>query len=323
MAALMAAMAAGPAGAQVTLGAGNLQVPDYYDKLTDIVNAQIAGHRVVAEYKLWEPTRPDDPNPVTVGRKVAIHGRDQWVLRDSFPPPGGDGRDRYVRVVTPDAFYFIALKPASGKFVVNEHGTEWQKPDGYARTVGYFPAAIQLYQPKDVAAVSEVADGEYEGRRTKRITLRTRGGVTHITHVDRKTYQHLYSESDRVYSPKTRGDAPGKSVRRTEYREEGGRLWPTRQESYQVGEDGVRQPVAETIILEYAPYAPSADELDLEAQFGVKPIPHEPRPDSARPNPLRSAGGTGAWLYAAAGVLAAAAVAVVVVRRRRRPTVAA
>ncbi|MBX9626730.1 MAG: hypothetical protein K2X82_23210, partial [Gemmataceae bacterium] len=308
--ALLAVSAAGAAGAQVTMATSGLQVPDYYDKLAEVVNAQIAGHRVVSEHKDWDVLRPGDPDPVVVSRRVAVHGKDRWVSRESaLPPPAGDGKDRFVHVLSPDDFYVMRFKPPGDKYTVLGHGTEWEKPDNYANTVRLFSASVQLYQPQNVSALLEVADDRYEGRKSRRITLRTRDGVTRTVHVDRKTYQHLYSEADRVMDYKARGLVPGTAARRTEYREDGGRLWPTREEIYHVRADGTRQPVAEETILEYHPYTPAADELDLEAQFGVKPIPHDPRPDSAKPNPLRSAGGSGAWLYAAAGVLSAAAVA--------------
>ncbi|MBX9627394.1 MAG: hypothetical protein K2X82_26560 [Gemmataceae bacterium] len=301
----------------MTIATADLKIPGYYEQAKAIVANQIVGHRTVSEYKLWDWAKPELTEPVTFGRSVAVHGNDLWVLRDSFPPPQGNGKDLLVRVVSPDAYYYLELKP-SGKYVVGEHGTEWKKPEGYGRTVNHFPAAMQLYQPVRVKEVVETADDKLEGRRTRRITVRTGDGVTRITHVDRKTGQHLYSETDKVLDLNARGYVPGKRVRRTEYREEGGRLWPTREEEHQIGADGRKQMVSETTFLEYAPYTPTADELDIGKQFGVKPIPHEPRPESAIPRPV-PAGGTGAWLYAAAGILAVAAVAVVVARRRRRP----
>jgi hypothetical protein len=316
LSALVAVTAAGAAGAQVTLSTGKLEIPEYYEKLNSIVNSQIVGYRTVVEYRLWEPLRPDDPKPVTVGRRTAVHGRDLWVSRDAIPPPRGDGRDKYVHVLSPDAFYILSHNRSAGKYEVRAHGTEWGDPPSYANAVGLFSACVQLLQPASGTKMLETSDGEYEGRPSKRITLRTSYGATLTAHVDRATYQHLYSEVDRIVDVKARGYGAGTRVRKTEYRSEGGRLWPTRQEEYQVTPDGKRQPWSETTFLEYAPHTPSADELDLEKQFGVKPIPHEPRPESARPGPPPPVAGGRAWQYAAAGLATAAAVLIMVLLRR-------
>lgn len=319
--ALIVAVAGNMASGQITVATAGLKLPGYYDQLKAIVDTQIVGYRTVADYRQWDTAKPELTEPVTIGRKVATYGADMWVLRDTDPPPAGDGKARYVRAVTPDAYYFLQLKP-SGKYVVGKHATEWNDPAGYGGDVNYFPAAVQLYQPLRVKEVLGTANDEFEGRRTRRIAVFTSDGVTRVTHVDRKTGQHLYSESDKVLNPKVRGYVDGKVVRRTEYREEGGRLWPTREEYHQFGPDGVKQLVSETTFVEYAPYAPTADELDLEKQFGVKPILHEPRPESAIPRPV-PAERSGFWLYVAAGVLAAAAGLVVLLRRRDRSAVPA
>jgi hypothetical protein len=313
--ALVAVTAAGATGAQVTLTTANLTIPEYRDKLDHIVRTQIVGYRTVTERKDWDILVPT--KPVIVGRKVAVHGKDQWVSRFAALPPAGDGRDLYIQVLSPDAFYVLHHKRSTGKYEVFEHGTEWGKPSGYANTAALFSACVQLFQPEEGTKLLETADDEYEGRPTLRITLRTNYGATQTVHVDQETYQHLYSEIDKVLDYTKRSYVAGKQVRKTEYRSDGGRLWPTRQEEYQVASDGKKQMLRETTFLEYAPHTPTADELDIEKQFGIKPIPHEPRPESAQPRPLPSAGRSRVWLYAAAGVLAAAAVLVAVVRYRR------
>ena len=70
---------------------------------------------------------------------------------------------------------------------------------------------------------------------------------------------------------------------------------------------------------EYVPYTPTADELDLEKQFGIKPIPHPPRPESAIVKPQR-ASGSATWLYAAgaAVLLVALGLGLYLYRRSRR-----
>lgn len=322
--ALLVLTVIGTASAQVTLETGNLPIPGYYDKLKGIVDNQIIGHRTVVEIKLWEPLKPDDSQPMTITRRVAVHGKNLWMSRVDILPPrlptGGDGKDRYAHIVTPDAYYALQRNASGGKYSVTGHGTEWGNPQSYRNTVGLFSATAQLFQPREVAEVLETVNDDYEGRPTKRIALRTRDGARWVAHIDRTTFQHLYSESDKVLDFKRRVRVDGKSVARTDYREEGGRLWPTRHERYQVSAGGKKQPLQQLTFLEYAPHTPTADELDMEKQFGVKPIPHGPRPDAARPRPYAASRSRLWWVFGAACVLAVGAVLVVAFRRRRPAT---
>jgi len=61
-------------------------------------------------------------------------------------------------------------------------------------------------------------------------------------------------------------------------------------------------------VTEYVKYTPTADDFDLEKQFGVKPLPYGGA----------AAGRSKSWLYAVAGVLAAVTVGLVAAARRRR-----
>ena len=70
--------------------------------------------------------------------------------------------------------------------------------------------------------------------------------------------------------------------------------------------------------LEFSRYTPTADDFDLEKQFGVKPLPP---PGTTAAN----AAGTAAsrlwrWLYIAAGVLGVIALALIAYRWRRWDT---
>jgi hypothetical protein len=69
---------------------------------------------------------------------------------------------------------------------------------------------------------------------------------------------------------------------------------------------------------EYSRYTPTADDFDLEKQFGVKPLPPPGTGGAAA-----AAGRRGWWLYAAAGVLGVITLGLVAYRWRRRVAAAA
>lgn len=90
---------------------------------------------------------------------------------------------------------------------------------------------------------------------------------------------------------------------------------PERFETWSVHPDGKRVPHSLTEVIEYVKYTPTADDFDLEKQFGVKPLP----PGTTVSAMAASSGGRSwRWLYAGATVMGLVTVALVVVARRRR-----
>lgn len=305
--------------AQIAISTANLDIPDYNEKLLNIVNTQIVDYRTVDEFKQWEYwLRPDDPKPVGVTRRTALHGKDLWVSRFAILPPAGNGKTLSVQLLSPDAYYYLYRKSEEGKYTLTGHGTAWKDSDGYENSVLSYAVSLQLFQPKKVKHVLETTNDVHDGIPTKRITIQTNYGAKITAHIDRKTYQHVYSEIDKILDVKARTYTEGKHVNKTEYRTEGGRLWPTRHEEYYVKSNGKKYPITETTFLEYAPYIPKPDELDIEKQFGIKPIPHEPRPASAvvKKSSVRPA----YWWYLAGGVFLAVTVGLVLFARKRRAT---
>lgn len=310
----------GSAQGQIALSAANLDIPDYHDKLRRVVNEQIINYRTVVEYTQWDVAlRREDGKPALSGRKVGIHGANLWVSRSNESSIDGKLKLGYAHILSPDDCYYLQIKPTGEKVTLLKHTTEWEDPRSYTSASLLFSACNQLFQPQhgQVKQVMAVADAEYEGRPSKRITMLTAYDANWIVHLDRTTYQFLHSEIDKVFDHKARDYVAGKAIARVEYRSDGGKRWPTRREVYEVNAKGKKQPVADYKFVEYAPYTPTADELDMEKQFGIKPIPHEPRPDSAKPGASGSAGRSRLWLYAAAGVLATTAIGIVAVRRRK------
>ncbi len=242
-------------------------------------------HRTVVEYKGWNPSTPDDINPIFVGKRVAIHGKKLWVSRNSIfkglVRDDIDGRDIDITLIYPNACYSLNCNPSDRKYAVNGPHTPWKRDQSYSSGVNSFSATVQLFQPEQVKQVLDLTNDTYEGRPTVRVTLLASYGLKSITHLDRTTYQHLYTESDKVFDRKNLGNEDEKIISKTEYRTEGGKLWPTRHERYYITAGGKKRLFSEDTFLEYAPYTPTADELDIEKQFGVKLVPPEPRPDPA------------------------------------------
>jgi hypothetical protein len=155
------------------------------------------------------------------------------------------------------------------------------------------------------------------GSDTLKITTRHSNGVNVFYHVIPSTFQLLYAETDRSLDFSGRGAlGEEKTTLRVTYREAGGNRYPVKVEQHRLQPDGVQRKMSLVEFTEYAPYTPTADDLDLEKRFGVKPVAHEPRPDSAKPRPPKSSGSL-IW-YIVGGVLAVVAVGLVLYARRRR-----
>lgn len=302
--------------AQITISTANLDISEYHEKLLQIVSTQIIDHKTVTERKEWDWLKPELTKPVAITRRVAIHGKELWVSRDTTQSPAQEGQ--FAHVITPDAAYLIHKKSDAGKYTLIGHDTEWKNQQSYLNSIRLFSACKQLFQPNQVKEVLDTSNDVYEGRQTKRITIQTNYGAKLTAHIDRKTYQHIYSEEDKIPDMKAHSYIDGKMIRKTEYRSEGGRLWPTRHEDYMIKSDGKKQPMYEITFLEYAPYTPSADELNIEKQFGIKPIPHEARPASAMVK--KSSVRPSYWWYLAGGVFLAFTVGLVLFARKRRAT---
>ncbi len=80
---------------------------------------------------------------------------------------------------------------------------------------------------------------------------------------------------------------------------------PTKYVTWYEMPNGKKVPRAELTYLEYEHYTPTADDFDLEKQFGIKPFPKAPKP----------AGPRSYWLYYAAGGLGLVTVGLIAYRR--------
>ena len=109
-AALIAIGINGMSYGQIEISTAILDIPDYHEKLNKLVSQQIIGYRVNTEFKTWDPFKPEDTKPWQVGHRVAVHGKEQWVSRNTIPLPSGDGKDYYVHVLSPDSCYYLQIR---------------------------------------------------------------------------------------------------------------------------------------------------------------------------------------------------------------------
>ena len=90
---------------------------------------------------------------------------------------------------------------------------------------------------------------------------------------------------------------------------------PTKYEMWYILPDGRKVPNGLDEFLEYSRYTPTADDFDLEKQFGVKPLP--PPGTGIGSNPATSRR-LGWWLYGGAALFALVTAGLMVIVRRRR-----
>ena len=130
-------------------------------------------------------------------------------------------------------------------------------------------------------------------------------------------YAYLGFDSDGSHDPKTRKKGPIKMTGRLTYQASSeGFPIPTKSETWLILPSGKRLLQSVVEISSFEKYTPTADDFDLEKQFGVKPLP---LPGSTA---ALAGGRSWRWLYAVAAVLALVTGGLVVVARRRRSATA-
>jgi len=198
-------------------------------------------------------------------------------------------------------------------------------PPGYA--LGYLDAVYvntmgevlrRQTEPKDTGRIpllESVQATQLEGKSVLAAKFKSLLDVNSTIYLDpANDYAYLGFDSDGSPDQKTAGKKGAvKMTGRLTYRPsvEGFPL-PVKLEVWYILPNGKRLPQSVTEISSYEKYTPTADDFDLEKQFGDKPLP---LPGSAA---ALAAGRSWWWLYAVAGVLAAVTVGLVVVARRRR-----
>jgi hypothetical protein len=161
-----------------------------------------------------------------------------------------------------------------------------------------------------------VRSTEWRGRPAVEAKFEEMFGIVNLLYLDpANDYAFLGFDSDGMYDHKVKAKSPIRLTGWMTYKPstEGFPL-PERFETWSVHPDGKRSPHSLTEVIEYVKYTPTADDFDLEKQFGVRPLP----PGTPVSAMATSGGQSWRWLYAGAAVLALVTVALVVLTRRRR-----
>ncbi len=294
-------------------------VSDYFDKVKALVADHVCGYKVVSTTKTWESAKYKPDYFFSIS-KTAIQGDQTWFSKGLAKGPTGDTEQTAV-FLNCESAYRLGKDFNSSAYKLTNQYIDWIDPKNYAsRFHGFSAISSQIYQFSNIKPtdLSGVTDTNFEGIPAIKFDLKRNGASAQTVYIDRKTYQFLYSEMLRSPNQDTMQIGDSKQISRTTYRTVGGKRLPERHDTYYETPAGVKQPIQETVFTEYIQYTATADELDLEKQFGVKPIPHEPRPESAvvKPQqPRESAAAT--WLYAAgaAALLVALALGFFLYRR--------
>jgi hypothetical protein len=252
---------------------------DYHAKIHKLCDTHIKNHRVRGTHTTWAMTKEEYKEDVSYRSEWEnVYGEKAWIevmarSRDD------KSTDRFARYRTPDAIYYLGSDDGKVPFKVTQHAVEWKDHSSqYRSSFGGFLATRQVYTPEPNELLVSHEATTFDGRPALKLTTRKGNGITSTIHLDADTYQHLSTETDRSPDFNLRGrPGPEKTFIRVTYREANGRRYPTKYEHTRLQPDGVRRNLIVNEITEYVAHTPTADELDMEKRFGVKP-PHEPRP---------------------------------------------
>ncbi len=191
--------------------------------------------------------------------------------------------------------------------------------DGGPFTIGYVlrHSGQKLQGTRVLRTFLSATPSTWQGQPAIAIKVRsTFGDIVSTTYVDpANDYAALGYESDSSL------DATGKKgpVRRmgvlTYAPSAEGVPLPTKYEMWYILPDGRKVPNALVEFLEYSKYTPTADDFDLEKQFGIKPLP--PLGTGTGAN-LTASRRLGWWLYGGAALFALVTAGLMVIVRRRR-----
>ena len=173
-----------------------------------------------------------------------------------------------------------------------------------------------LYSPFEIESATRVRRNGYDAVRIVTSSGFGQSESTTTTYLDAGNHMAFREyESDSLLDIRSRAYIPIKQAGELTYAPgPDGYPVPKEYKQWYVYPDGRQVPRLEVTWLEFSPYTPTADDFDLEKQFGVTPPVEPPPAEPPVPEELSWRG-----LYAVAAVVALlAGWGVAVVRRRRR-----
>jgi hypothetical protein len=289
-------------------------VTDYYEKVSTLLKSTVCNHRTKATYSTWDPLQYNKAKPFEY-KSLQIFGDHVFIA--NLGPLKDDGTSPGYEFMTEDVIYDIRRNESGSGYKIGKHMIEWEDSAKYLLRFKILHAVkAQVFLPYEKDQFVSSADDVFEGRKAIKLEFTDSRQIPLTVYLDKETHQFLYSEKPRSYDMATQKVKDEKLIARTTYKEVGGKRLPERYDEYKLTAKGEKLPQHVIEFTEYTPYTPTADELDMEKRFGVKPIPHGPRPDSARPGSKKWPAAY--WWYVAGGVVVLAAIAVLVVSRLRR-----
>lgn len=328
LAALLLAAVSGPASAQVPVRFADWDAFDYRSHVVALCRTHIDNHLVAAHCRSWDFGAPEfNENWFLASTQFCVHGHGRWFAECAdadAPVMAGVVRAGYF-LDEDQQYYFRREEACEPAYKLVRNSVEWKSPDEYLARFASFVATAQIYTPWSLEKLLAYEPCAYEGRAAWRLSTSNSRGIANTVYLDRDTYQLLYAESDKSVNFGRGGGllCDDKTVQRVTYRDAGGKRYPERYEWYRVTPGGRKLPMKEYVFTEYAPYTPTADDLDLENHFGVKPIEHGLRPSTSaaagrrRPRLVRPEFTlTFDWWYVAGGALLLSLVGLVVFSRR-------
>jgi hypothetical protein len=245
-----------------------------------------------------------------------------------------DGSNRYEDGIYFDGAALYELSTMGGRpsFQITSHASPEAADRFYYAQLGRVKASIPIF---DLSYALGAPSALRAGGRTARVSRTRYNGVESLAvrsewvvpaGTRSETY-HLEPATLRVFAIEAVGHyqkgklEPIRRVTEVTYGPptENGLPFPKAVKGWFIMPDGKRHPMTDIEFNEYRRYTPTADELDMEKQFGVKPLPSGPRPSLPGGGPAARVAG---WLYAAAGALVLVTAGLVVVARRRRAAAA-
>jgi hypothetical protein len=243
-------------------------------------------------------------------------------------------------VILPSESYELSNWGENGKFKIVSHPIPWTNElsseawiGGYARANLHYPFfELRLpgddndYFPKPLRAKpgeSKISRVDYKGMPCIRIEIsRVLDGmvVTVTVYLDAVHYVVLREEATHRFDYQKRTYVPTKKNKEIVYTmTPDGIPFPKSVKGWYDEPNGKRIPFADVEFTEYRRYTPTADEVDMEKQFGLQPLPLPPRPELP-PASRKTTVGTklARLLYGIAALFAAITVALIFRRRKTK-----
>ena len=239
--------------------------------------------------------------------------------------------------ITADELYSIGAT-AKDKYQINWHSFAW-KENSSNRTMRYPYHLINMTSVSNPGSthagtandyypdkehhypIREIVFDELDGKKVYRITQewKNQDGITPIiSYVDATNFLVLREVTKRTLDYKLRKMVDVEQVTDYTYTPNpGGIPFPKSVKGWYVEANGKKLPMTDIEYTEYKRYTPTPDEVDMEKQFGISPLPLPPRPELPAARGATPGTKIARWLYGFAALFAIITAAIVVRSRRR------